>query len=81
MVTVHLSAGLRDLTGGVAVIESDAGTVGRLVKELDTRFPGLGERLGSGTSVAIDGEILTDADFEPLPDGCEVHFLQIHQGG
>jgi hypothetical protein len=31
--------------------------------------------------VAIDGEILTDAEFEPVPDDAEVHFLDILQGG
>ena len=81
MVKVHFSSGLRSFTGGVADIEVDAGTVRRLITELDTRFPGLGERLSSGTSVAIDGEIIADAMFEPIPDGAEVHFLETLSGG
>jgi molybdopterin converting factor small subunit len=64
MARVHLSAGLRDLTGGVANIEIEASTVGRLIKSLDQMFPGIGSRLSEGSSVAINGEILTDAEYE-----------------
>jgi hypothetical protein len=44
-------------------------------------FPGIGERLSEASSVAIDGEIFTDADYEPVSDDSEVHFLDIFQGG
>lgn len=81
MVKVHFSAGLRTLTGGVADVEVEADSVRRLLAELDTRFPGMAERLSSGTSVAIDGEIIADALYEPLPDGAEVHFLDALAGG
>jgi molybdopterin converting factor small subunit len=81
MVRVHLAAALRDLTGGVADIEVDAGTVRELIRELDGRFPGIGERLSSGTSVAIDGDIVPDAIYEPLPDGAEIHFVPTISGG
>jgi molybdopterin converting factor small subunit len=81
MVQVHFSAGLRSFTGGEAKVEIDARNVDLLIKALDQRFPGIGEKLSSGTSVAIDGEIIADAQFEPLPDGCEVHFLDTLSGG
>ncbi|HIF65828.1 MAG TPA: MoaD/ThiS family protein [Acidimicrobiia bacterium] len=81
MAQVHFSAGLRELTGGLARVEIQASNVRRLIAALDDMFPGIGERLSEGSSVAIDGEILTDAEFEPVPDDAEVHFLDILQGG
>lgn len=81
MARVHFSAGLRSFTGGVADLDIEAATVRRLINELDARFPGLGERLSSGTSVAIDGEIIADAWYEELADNAEVHFLETLSGG
>jgi molybdopterin synthase sulfur carrier subunit len=81
MAQVHFSAGLRELTGGLAQVEVQASNVRRLIAALDEMFPGIGERLSEASSVAIDGEILTDAEFESVPDQAEVHFLDILQGG
>ncbi len=81
MVKVHFSAELRRLTGGVADLEVDASSVRKLIAVLDQRFPGIGNRLTEGTSVAINGEIIADAHFEPLPDGSEVHFIETLKGG
>lgn len=81
MIKVHFSSELRRLTGGVADLEVDASSVRRLIAELDARYPGLGEHLSSGTSVAINGEIVADALFEQLPEGAEVHFVEALQGG
>ncbi|MGI9613052.1 MAG: MoaD/ThiS family protein [Acidimicrobiales bacterium] len=78
---VHLAASLRDLTNGVAEVEVEAETVRRLIKKLDERFPGLGERLTEGTSVSINGEIIPDAMYEDIPDGAEIHFLATLSGG
>ncbi|MDH3684363.1 MAG: MoaD/ThiS family protein [Acidimicrobiia bacterium] len=81
MAKVFLAASLRDLTDGVAEVEIDAATVRRLIKQLDERFPGIGERLVDGTSVSINGEIIADALYEEIPDGAEVHFLPTLSGG
>jgi len=81
MAQVHFSAGLREFTGGLARVEIQESNVRRLIAALDDMFPGIGERLSEGSSVAIDGEILTDAEFESVPDQAEVHFLDILQGG
>ena len=81
MARVHLGSALRDLTGGVAEIDIEATTVRRLIKELDERYPGIGERLSEGTSVSINGEIMPDALYEEIPDGAEVHFLPTLSGG
>lgn len=81
MAKVHLAAALRDLTDGVAEVEIEAGTVRALIKQLDARFPGIGERLREGTSVVVDGEILPDAIYEDIPEGAEIHFLPTLSGG
>lgn len=81
MVSVHFSTQLRAYTGGVAQVEVDAASVRELVAVLDERFPGIAEPLTSGLAVAIDGEILPDAIYEPVPDGAEVHFLSPISGG
>lgn len=81
MVRVHFGSSLRDLTDGVSQVEIEASTVRRLIKNLDERFPGMGDRLAEGVSVSIDGEIIADALYEDLPDGAEVHFLPTLSGG
>ena len=81
MARVHFSAGLRELTGGQAEVDVEGSTVRRIVAELDEMFPGIGERLSEASSVAIDGEIFTDAELEPVEEHAEVHFLEIFQGG
>lgn len=84
MVIVKFSASLRDLTGEDEALElehAEAGTVRRLIKLLDGRYPGIGARLSEGTSVAINGEIFPDAEYEDIPDGAEVHFLATLAGG
>lgn len=81
MVRVFFSAGLRNLTGGAANIEVEAGTVKRLLADCNTGYPGMAERLSEGTAVAINGEIINDALYEPTPDGAEVHFLEALKGG
>ena len=82
MAHVHFSAGLRSsFTGGVSELVIEASNVKALIRALDERFPGIGAKLSEGTSVAIDGEIIPDADFEPLAATSEVHFLETIGGG
>lgn len=83
MVNVHFSTSQRELTGGVAHVEVEASTVRELVRKLEEMFPGLGAHLDetSSTAVAIDGYIIPDAMYEPVPDGAEVHFVQPLAGG
>jgi molybdopterin synthase sulfur carrier subunit len=81
MARVHFSTPLRRFTGGVAVVEVDASTVKALIEELDSRFPGIGEPLLSGTAVAIDGEVIAHPLYEPIPDGAELHFVTAPSGG
>lgn len=81
VITVVLGATLREFTGGDATLEVDASSVRRLVRVLDETYPGIGEQLTSGHSIAINGEIIPDAIYEDLPDGAEVHFVPAIGGG
>ncbi len=81
MVIVKFSSSLRDLTGDDEEIHVEASSVRGLIKLLNERYPGIGERLSEGTSVAINGEIMPDALYEAIPDGAEVHFLATLSGG
>ena len=52
------------------------------IKELDRRYPGLGDHLVEETTVAIDGEIHDEpAYFQKLRDGCEIFFIPKLEGG
>lgn len=81
MVSVHFSTQLRSYTGGVARVEVDADSVRSLIDRLDEQFPGIAEPLTSGLAVAINGDIIPDAIYEPVPDGAEIHFMSPLSGG
>ncbi len=82
MARVFVGSALRRFTGGAEEVEVEAGTVRGLIDELEKRFPGFGEQVASsGAAVAVDGEIMADALYEPVPPGAEVHFLPPIGGG
>lgn len=78
---VHLSSNLRGLTGGVAELDAAGATVGALIDDLDSRYPGLGDQLRSGVSVVIAGLLVAYPEYEPVPDGAEVYFIPQTSGG
>ena len=45
MITVRIPTQLRNLSGGSAEVEVEAGTVAEALRALETAFPGFGERL------------------------------------
>ncbi|HSJ26820.1 MAG TPA: MoaD/ThiS family protein [Acidimicrobiia bacterium] len=69
------------MAGGVESIDVDVSTVAELVAVIQDRFPQLAARLGEGMSVAIDGEVMSNADYEPLSADSEVYFLPPMSGG
>lgn len=83
MVTVKFSASMREQTGESEMTfeGAEAPSVRRLIKLLDAQFPGVGDQLSEGHSVAIDGEIIADPLYEDIPDGAEVHFIPAIAGG
>ena len=83
MAHVHFSSAQRRLTGGVADLEVEAATVRELLRKLEEMFPGIKAHLDqtSATAVAIDGDIIPDPMYEPVPPGAEVHFITPLAGG
>jgi molybdopterin synthase sulfur carrier subunit len=79
---VVLSSGFsRKYTGGVREFAVEAKTLRDVIKEMDRRYPGLGEHLEEETTVAIDGEIHEVAYFQLIRQGCEVFFIPKLEGG
>tara|TARA_B100001123_G_scaffold408820_1_gene502334 strand:+ start:467 stop:712 length:246 start_codon:yes stop_codon:yes gene_type:complete len=78
---VFLMASLRSFANGANEFVVKGTNVSEIITELDQRFPGIGEKLRSGIAVAIDGEIMSRALYEPVEEDSEVHFLPAVSGG
>jgi len=61
-------------------VRIDAARVRELMDALSDRFPGLGDRLKE-MSIAIDGQIYNDADYQPLRPDAEVYLVPRIAGG
>jgi molybdopterin converting factor small subunit len=82
MPTVYISGqSCRQFLGGRTEVEVAATTFGRLIKELDERFPGLGTQVENGMAVAIDGEIYQDSYAAPLAANSEIVLIPKIGGG
>ncbi|MEX0619202.1 MAG: MoaD/ThiS family protein [Pseudohongiellaceae bacterium] len=66
---------------GTVKIQVAASSIRELLRELDSRYPGLGARLRLGVAVAIDGEIYSDPLLQALNPDSEVHFIPPIEGG
>ena len=80
---VTLTSGFsRRYTGGVREFDIEARTMRDVLKELDRRYPGLGEHLVEETTVAIDGAIHDQpAYFQAVRPGCDIFFIPKLEGG
>ena len=68
-------------TGKVSEFDVTANTVGRMIRELDMRYPGLGDHIQRRMAVVIDGEIHQDALGATLSEGAEVYLIPKIGGG
>ncbi len=71
----------RDFAAGETEFEIRADDVRQLIKQLELKFPGIGDRLRERTAVAIDGEIFQDPLLQPIHENSEVYFLPMIEGG
>ena len=78
---VSISERVRGFTGGLGAFDVEANTVGRLIAELEHRFPGLGAHVEKNMAIAIDGEIFQDAFAAPLGARSEVVLIPKISGG
>ena len=87
MPTVWIPPLLRDLTSGEDVLTVPGETVGQVIENLDTRYPGLSERLcEQGTlrpniAVVVDGVASRQRMRHRLTETSEVHFIPAISGG
>lgn len=82
MPRVHsISSRVHDFTGGMDTFDVEANTVRALIRELDARFPGLGEFVEDGMAIAIDGEIFQDALGASLEGVDEIVLIPKISGG
>jgi molybdopterin converting factor small subunit len=79
---VVLMGGLsRALTHGATEFDVEATTVRGVIRELEKRFPGLGQQIENEMAVAIDGEMHQEPFLQPVKPGSEVCFLPKLRGG
>lgn len=81
MARVHLVGELQRRSRGVKTVDIDASNVRELIDVLKEQFPAMRDAGLSEMSVAIDGEIMTNADFETIRPDSEIHFLAAISGG
>jgi sulfur-carrier protein len=87
MPVVFIPSLMRGLTHGQTRVEVSGRTVGDVIEQLDSVYPGVrdklveGGRLSPGVSVAVDGELAPLGLAQSVGEGSEVHFLPAIGGG
>lgn len=87
MPLVFIPAQLRGLTGGISQVEVAAASVREVVDSLESRFPGMKERLCQGDELApglqlsIDHVMSSRGLRAKVGPASEVHFLPAFGGG
>ncbi len=80
-VVISSGSACQRFTGGQKEFEVEATTFGRLVLELEQKFPGLGKQVEEGMAVAIDGEIFQDSYAVQLRPESEIVLIPKIGGG
>ena len=57
---------MRDLTGGLGLVEAEGRNVGEVIADLERRFPGVAARLCPGGSLATEWAVVVDGAVSPL---------------
>ena len=81
MAVVVIPSRLPHHTGGEERVEVEARNVRALFAALVERYPALAAELREGSTVAIDGEIVSDPLLEPVEPDSEIHLLPPLAGG
>jgi molybdopterin synthase sulfur carrier subunit len=87
MIKVYIPPLLRDAAGGLEQVEVEAASVRQAVAALESRFPGIrdrlcaGEHLRPGLAVAVNGTVSSLGLLQKIPAGGEIHFLPAIGGG
>ncbi len=87
MARVFIPTQLRKATGQTAEVEISAPTLRGVIGELERRWPSLigrlrlGDGIGPGLAVSIDGAINARGLLAPISPDSEIHFLPAIGGG
>jgi len=88
-ITVYIPTPFRDLTRGQGHVPANGATIAALIDDLESRYPGLGERIADvdgvhhHVNVFVNGQEMRSLAGEgtPLADGDEVAFIPALVGG
>jgi molybdopterin converting factor small subunit len=78
---VAMGGDVAQFTGGQAEFDVAPGNVAAFLRELEARWPGLGDYVGARMAIAIDGEIFQDADGAAIGETSEVCLIPKIGGG
>lgn len=78
---VLTNSACRAYTGGVAEFETPARSIRALVRDLESRFPGLGHQVEESMALAIDGVMYQDDLTAEIAENAEVYLLPRIGGG
>jgi molybdopterin synthase sulfur carrier subunit len=87
MARVFIPPQLRELTAGAPEIDVAGGTVRQLIAVLESRYPGIADRLchagelAPALQVSIDGTLSRRGLDAKVSPASEVHFLPVFGGG
>jgi molybdopterin converting factor small subunit len=68
-------------TNGQNQLEVEAASVRQLLRDLESRYPGLGKEIEQAMALVIDGELHQDPFMESLEGASEVFVLPKMAGG
>jgi sulfur-carrier protein len=87
MPVVWIPVTLRSLTGGEETVRAAGATMREVIDTLETRFPGIRERLCDGDSlrpglaVVIDNQVSRAGLWQSVSADSEIHFVPAIAGG
>jgi molybdopterin converting factor small subunit len=87
MAVVWIPSLLQNLTGGEEKVVVPGTTVGAIIDQLESRFPGIKDRLVAGgeirphIAVAIDGDVSPAGLAQDVQESSEIHFIPALSGG
>ena len=87
MTTIHIPAPLRGLTGGESTVTAAGGTLGKLIDDLDARYPGVkarlveGDRIRPGMAVFVNSVQAPSRLETKVVEDADIYFTPAIAGG
>ena len=87
MASVFIPALMRKLTGGRERVTATGRTIGQIIDNLESQFPGIraqlldGGDLKASIAVSIDGEMATGGLLEPVDETSDIYLVPALSGG